>query len=264
MSLVVTTKSIGAIARIVNGKDIKYVSVQYDENRKPTEEVKYMEAEEGRFEYVPFVQPNQRIGIFISGMSGSGKSYSAKYCIDEIRKMRNDPKRAVVFFTSKNIEIDHEKMTFNLHDPAFTKLKYVFPMDIYDCKFLELDVTLFEDCICLFDDFDQLPVKSLQYMKIMEILKSLLEKGRKQKVDMIIITHQTMDYRKTRDIINECDTYILFPKTNPSSAKRFITAYVDKVHTDFINTMRGGQFAKLVIHKSAPAYFLTDKEILLI
>ena len=75
-----------------------------------------------------------------------------------------------------------------------------------------------------------------------------------------------MDYHKTRDIINECDTYILFPKSNPSSCNRFIKEYVDidKNLLSFIKKMKGNKFMKLVIHKTAPAYLMSEKEIMLI
>jgi hypothetical protein len=78
---------------------------------------------------------------------------------------------------------------------------------------------------------------------------------------VIIINHQTMNYAATRDIIFECDSYILFPKSNANATQRFIKAYVsqDKKVLQDIANLRGNQFTSLVVHKTAPSYLMTPK-----
>ena len=182
MSLnIISKQNNQCIARINDGNNkYQYVEVVYDENKSIEEETRELSIDKDnknhRLEYIPYVQENQRVGIYISGMSGSGKSTVARYCIEELRKIRKNKKMPVVIITSKEITIDTENMTVVINDKAFKELKDVIPIDIYNQEFLELNAAHFSNCIFLFDDYDQIPKQSLQYQKIMDIFEQLLEK----------------------------------------------------------------------------------------
>ena len=87
MSLnIISKQNNQCIARINDSNNnYKYVEVVYDENKSIEEETRELSIDKdnknNRLEYIPYVQENQRVGIYISGMSGSDKSTVARYCL---------------------------------------------------------------------------------------------------------------------------------------------------------------------------------------
>jgi len=232
-----------------------YVDFEIESN---ADEVREYRAKTGEvINWHPYVLPEQRTAIFISGISGSGKSSFARHAIDELRKQKRFKKNEVYFITTKNVN------NSEMADPAFIGLKDFFPLDIYREEFMDIDLADFRDCIVVFDDYNQLPAKSELYIHITQMLKKLLELGRKQNIQLIIINHQTMDYAKTRDIIFESDTNVLFPRSNMNATNKFISNYVsdNKALLADVSGIRGSQFTPLVIHKTAPSFMMTLKWI---
>ena len=199
----------------------------------------------------------QRSGIFISAPSGAGKSSIAKKLVHGYLKILGKKTRILLFTQTEEV------------DPAFLeysneKYNFVHVCIKADDMFPLLTPEVLRNSICIFDDYENLD-KSLQTFTL-SLIKDILERGRKLNIQCILINHQTMNYNKTRALIFECDTYILFPSANRNSVKKFLLSYadIDKKEVDNLIEEAMNPFDFLLFRKSVPRYILTKHKIKLI
>jgi hypothetical protein len=259
MSLIIKTKKEKdkiPIASIEHNEKSNYVYVDFDDNSNS--EIKQYKCGQGeKINWNPYVLDEQRTAIYISGISGSGKSSFARVAIDKLREQKRFKKNEIYFISLKDCNEEGSV------DKCFDGLKGFFPIDVHREDFLSVQWSDFENCIVVFDDYNQLAKKDPLYIHINTLLKKLLELGRKQNVMLIIINHMTQNYNETRNIIFEADTVVLFPRSNLNSTIRFVKSYVsdDKQLLEEITNIKGNQFVPLIIHKTAPQYLMTNKWI---
>lgn len=215
-----------------------------------------IETEINPFPYLD-LKHKQRSAIFISAPSGAGKSTIAKKLIDGYLKLLGKHTRILLFGLSSELDPAFEEFDNKAYNFVHVCIKEdeMYPL---------LSPELLRDSICIFDDYENLD-KSLQSFTL-SLIKDLLERGRKLNIQTILINHQTMNYNKTRPLIFECDTYILFPSANKNSVKKFLLSYadVDKKEVDDLIEMAMNQFDFLLFRKSVPRYILTKHKIKLI
>lgn len=199
----------------------------------------------------------QRSSIFISGISGSGKSTISKLLIDGYLKLLGNKTRILLFTQTEELdpvfeEFNNEKFNF-VHVCIKTDPMYSF-----------LTPEILKNSITVFDDYENLE-KNLQGFT-MTLIKDILERGRKLNIQTILINHQTQNYNKTRALIFECDTYVLFPNSNKNSVKKFLLSYgdVDKKEVDSLIEEAMNQFDFLLFRKSVPRYIMTKHKVKLI
>ena len=120
----------------------KYVYVKYDDESDSdsdgasdeTHEIKEYKANRGEIiHWHPYVLDEQRAALYISGVSGSGKSSFAAHAIKELRNQKRYKKYPIWFISMKNANDP------NAADPAFMGIKDFNPIDIYKDDFLELE-----------------------------------------------------------------------------------------------------------------------------
>ena len=239
---------------------------------------------------VPYidVKSNQRSGIYISSPSGAGKSTLAVKLIKKIRAIRGvqdyeeeeivaqpcpwlksgvryistikkikKVKRCVIF-TNSGIE-GHD-------DPAFEGLANHTVIRFSDPDFMDIGVADLENLIVVFDDWEAIKDKKLS-KHVENLVENCLQRGRKLLIDVIIITHITQNFNKTRGIIFEADTFMLNPRANSSSVQRFLTAYTGmskKQIQDIIDYEPESRFSWLCIHRAMPQYMIYDDMVKLI
>ena len=123
---------------------------------------------------------------------------------------------------------------------------------------------MMRDCICIFDDFENLVAGRLVWT--LGMIKTLLEISRKKNVHIIIITHQTQNYKLTKNIIYECTTYVLFPWSNLNASGKFLESYgnVNKREIQGILDKTKNIYDFLLIYKAAPRYFMSRHNITLL
>lgn len=151
--------------------------------------------------------------LYITGASGSGKSYYTKQYIEEYHK--EFPKRPVYIFSSLE------------DDTTLDKLTYIKRIKL-DEKFLNTDFTLddFKNMLIVFDDTDCISNKILKN-KIDGILNKLLETGRHTNTSVIYTSHLPTQGIATRRILNEAHTITFFAHgTGEKSLKYLLENYL--------------------------------------
>jgi hypothetical protein len=147
-------------------------------------------------ELMAIPDPNERTVTFVAGASGSGKSSWICNQVKQFRKLF--PKADVYLFSRKEA------------DPSLDDVK---PMRIVIDDELGQENYKYTDfpagsCV-IFDDVDRL--NKPQTIAVNDIMTDCLNVGRQHRLYVYVTSHQTTDYRKTRDTLNEAHMLVFFP-----------------------------------------------------
>jgi hypothetical protein len=205
-----------------------------------------------------FPLPNKKLReiVYIAGPQGSGKSYYASEYIKELQKMF--PKKKIVVFSRI------------LEDKALSNIKNKYRYDLNDDLLenrIEPKIELNNTCV-LFDDIEQSINKDMQ--KYLEDLRDdIIKNGRDQTekgndIYCICTSHQVTDYVKTRDILNECTSITIFPKSGSTyGIKRALKCYCGLGEKD-IDKILNLDSRWVTIYKRYPMYCVYEKGIYLL
>lgn len=234
-----------AVARVADDKKVKVYVASGDGQ----ETMEFAE----KIEPVPYKRKNQRVGVYVVGAAGSGKSRFIAQCIKAMPK-----KKVLLFTTARDL------------DP-------VFDMDrVHKVDYMEDKETLYTlvpedlaETICIFDDFDASMDPKVNKFMIM-LINSVLENGRKLDIDVFAVSHNPRDYNRTRTLIMECDTFVVFPQTNRTATLKFLKEYYDddKEFLSMIKNLKDGdkegQFTYAYLRKNVPRYMVSNKSVRLL
>ena len=201
--------------------------------------------ESSGLQYVPYVLKGQRVAVYIVGAAGSGKSVWIANAVKSL-----PAKETFLFTTASDL------------DPAFdddrvTLVDYMSDPSVLD----DFSIDDLADSICIFDDFDN-STNSAINAKMQAIIRTVLENGRKLKIDVFVVSHNPRDYQRTRTLILECSTFVVFPQTNRAATMRFLKEYFDDDKRFLERVKRvadGGRFTWVALHKAVPRYMVTEK-----
>lgn len=165
---------------------------------------------DGKVVPLPNINSEKGTRIYIAGPTGSGKSTFASMIMREYKKMY--PGNDIMLFSNemKDPVIDEHKPVRILLDDS-----------LIDNPIQKEEL---ENSLCVFDDIDAMTDKDIELA--VEILRdNLLKEGRKHNIFVICTAHQLTNYRKTRNILNDCDSIVFFPKSNVSGIKHYLKTY---------------------------------------
>lgn len=155
----------------------------------------------------------ERDVIYISGSSGSGKSFFASKFIAEYLAMH--PKNPVYLFSSLS---EDKSLDYN---------KKIKRIDLGE-EFLDTSFVLedFENSLLIFDDIDVIVNVALK-KKLYDILNNILLTGRHSKTSIIFTSHIATNGKDTRVILAECTHLVCFPKMmNGRSRDYLLKSYI--------------------------------------
>lgn len=225
------------------GKKVVYL------NDKPVEDgVDSMKAKNGNvFQHIPD-KKTERAVLYITGQSGSGKSFYTKNYIEQYHKMF--PKREVFVFSSLD------------SDTTLDKLKILKRIKIKQDSFLNSELTAedFKDSLCIFDDCDVISNKVIKH-KVFSILNSILETGRHFNTSVIFTSHNATMGLDTKRILNECHSITIFPRNiGGKTSKYLLDQYLGLDKTQIMRIKKcEGRWCTIM--KSYPIVVLTENEV---
>jgi len=185
------------IAKIVSeGKKDKIISItdKPEDTQSHLNEFEFSNGE--KIQQIPDKQKERSI-LYITGASGSGKSYYTREYCEQYKKMY--PKNIIYLFSSVN------------DDSSIDKIKTIKRF-VLDDKFINEPMTAedFKNSMCIFDDTDCITNKALRN-KINGILNMLLETGRHFNTSVIYTSHVANAGLDTKKILNESHSITFFP-----------------------------------------------------
>ena len=156
----------------------------------------------------PLPNAGTRTINYCFGASGSGKSTWVSRFIDEF--LQKNPK-ANIYYISRLAE-----------DKAF---------EDFGVKRLKIDESLLEEpvsnddfpegSLLIFDDIDTIQPKAVNEA-VHNLLRDVLNCGRHRNLSACITSHMGSDYKRTREILNECHNIVCFPHGSSAQQIRYV------------------------------------------
>ena len=189
----------------------------------------------------------ERSVLYSTGMSGSGKSHTAKLYIEQYHKMF--PKNEVFIFSSL------------AEDSTLDKLKYMKRIKIKEAPFLtaDLDTADFAKSLCIFDDCDVISNKQIK-AKVFTLLNSFHETGRHFNISVYMTTHNATMGLDTKRILNECHSVTLFPRNLGGKTSKYLLDGYLGLGPEQIRRIKNCPSRWVTILKSYPQMCLSEKE----
>lgn len=232
------------VALIRPGGNVVFVDDQYTGKDK---ELKIS----GKHEIVP-LPSDHRECIYVFGPSGSGKT---RWCNEYAKLwMKMYPGKHIYVFSRLTSD---PSLTVPVHRIDLEQLK-----EIDEAGILELEEML-EDSLIIFDDTDSIKDKRVHKI-IAEVRDKLLETGRHDNTYMLITSHLSTHGLDSRDILNECSKYVMFPTGSTDHNIEYLLKQYLGFKTkdmDFINHINSRW---VMLYKNRPRYLLSSDELLIL
>jgi hypothetical protein len=187
--------------------------------------------------------------IYISGISGSGKSTFASNFIREYLKQ----KRKNEFFLFSNVD----------EDDVLDKLKPI-RIDLDDEEALsEVNSSDFYDSLVLFDDTDTIS-NGLVRKFIQHLRDDLLECGRHYNTTVVAVSHVLQNYQATRKLLNEASSIVFFPRVGSNNHNYKFLKHHCLYDEDTIRRLLNLNSRWVALYRSFPNYVIYEKGVFLI
>jgi hypothetical protein len=215
-----------------------------------------------RFEYMPVV-PDESKGatrecVFVTGCSGSGKSYWAKgYC-----------ENYSALYKGKNpIYLISSLAEDSTLDSAKCKIHRVSLDSLVDDP-IDLNTGDMDNSLVIFDDWDTIEnEKGKDGRKYADVLWKLLNDclimGRHNGITVLCISHYNTIGQKGRLILTECNSYVVYPHgTSAHALKYLLDHHVGIPKTEISKLNEYGRW--IVLKKTYPKYLVSEHTVKLI
>ncbi len=186
--------------------------------------------------------------IYIAGKSGSGKSFFTAMYAREYNEMF--PKRKIYIFTK------HDK------EKAYKNIPHIEITCDDEMVKGEINVKDFYKSLVIFDDCDHIQDKKIS-TNIRRFNNDLITTGRKYNIHTITLQHQLMDYKETRNLLNEANKVIFFNSASNYHVTRYLKVYVG-LDPQQIKKITGLKSRWTMISLSLPTYVLHEHGIFLL
>jgi hypothetical protein len=243
-------EKVGApIAILQNSNDQSKTKILYV-NAEKEDVVNYIKeyrapSKEQTFQQIPNITTERQI-LYVTGASGSGKSYFTKAFTDQYKKIY--PKREVYLFSSISDDSSIDKVK-NLKRIKLT------PEFLQD----EINAQDFKDSLVIFDDTDVILDKKMK-IKITGILNSILETGRHFNVSCIYTSHVACDGRETKRILNEAHSITIFPHGLGGRSLKYLLDNYLGLDKEQVKRIKKLQSRWVSILKTFPMVVLSERE----
>lgn len=166
---------------------------------------------DGKISIMPPPKDDERRCVYVSGPSGSGKSYWIAEYGKEYRKI--NPKNQIVLFSRLDEDESIDKI-----NPTRIEISE----DLLRENVTPSDLT---DTLTVFDDTDTIRNKKIRE-EINALKDDILETGRHNNINTVVVSHLMTDREQTRTILNESAAFVFFPKTNVYQIKYVLSHYI--------------------------------------
>ena len=182
--------------------------------------------------------------IYVSGPSGAGKTTWAKLFMEEYHEKYPN-----------NVILTLSKKPWKPQPGVKSK-----PLKITMATFRKLDLDKLRDSLIVVDDYENLGPKRIQ-QAAKDWLKEIMNLGREYNISLILITHEIMNYRQTKQILNEANKVVIFPKSGARYQYRnFLKQYMG-FNKSTVESIMSSPSRWVMLHRDCPLYTLSENEI---
>jgi Cdc6-like AAA superfamily ATPase len=195
------------------------------------------------FQLIPTPDVKVRQVWYITGQSGSGKSYQARNLAEHYKKMF--PNREIYLISKLNE--DSTLDTMKVGKPKRINVQTL--IDDYP------DIKEFENSMVIFDDYDSFPDKIGKVVQ--QLIDDLAIQGRHTNTTILCLTHFTTNYKKTRLLLGEATNIIVYPQSTSSHALKYLLGtHFGLSKEDLSEIKKLGRWVS--IGKNYPSYLISE------
>jgi hypothetical protein len=211
------------------------------------------------FEVMPKVPDNggnNRECIYITGCSGSGKSWWIKFYVQNYNKLFKGKRPVYLVSTLEEDE------TLDNSDFKIQRLK----LDSLVDDPIDLNTGELDNCCIIFDDFDTIEDEKggRDYAtKIWRLMDDILTKGRHHNITCIIASHYNTNGKRGRLILTECNKFVIYPHGTSAHAMKYLLNHHVGIDTETIKSLNHlGRW--VCLSKVYPKYLISEHVVRLI
>jgi len=195
------------------------------------------------FQLIPTPDPKVRQVWYITGQSGSGKSYIARGLAEHYKKIF--PEREIYLISKLNEDSTLDSMKVG-------KPKRINVQSLMDDP---PDIKEFENCMIIFDDYDSFPDKTGKVVQ--QLIDDLAIQGRHTNTTMLCLTHFTTNYKKTRLLLGETTNIVVYPQSTSSHALKYLLGtHFGMPKEELAELKKMGRWVS--IGKNYPSYLISE------
>ena len=162
---------------------------------------------DGYLKVMPSMDAVQRYCAYVFGPSGSGKSTWISNYAECYKK--SFPKNPVILFSRLDKDESIDKI-----NPTRIELTE----ELLDDPIKPEDLP---SCMTIFDDTDTIKNKKIRD-EINELKNDLLETGRHNNINVVIVSHLATNYKESRIVLNESNYIVFFPKSGSTQQIMYV------------------------------------------
>lgn len=197
---------------------------------------------DGELKVLPNIDKRQC--VYVTGPSGSGKTTWIKNYSEQYKKMF--PKNQVVLFSRLN-----EDESIDAINPTRIEISE----DLLKDKITPEDL---KNTLTIFDDTDTIRNKKI-LKEIDELKDDILQTGRHETVNTIIVSHLMSNYKQSRIVLNECQSIVFFPRCGNSYAINYVLSKYYGINNKKIKEIMNLPSRWIYLHKNYPMYVIHEK-----
>lgn len=227
-------------------KKNKTLSIEQDKSNVEDylKELKLTKPKE-KIQHIPNKKTERQI-LYITGASGSGKSYYTKHYCDQYKKLF--PKNDIYLVSSIN------------EDSSIDKVKGMKRIKLSnELLTTDLQAADFKDSMVIFDDTDCITNKIMR-LKVNGILNMLLETGRHTNTSVIYTSHLATNGLDTKRILNEAHSVTIFPHSLGGRSLKYLLENYFGLDRHQIKKIKTLPSRWVTLIKSFPMVVLSEKE----
>jgi hypothetical protein len=186
--------------------------------------------------------------VFIAGPSGSGKSSTVRVFAQQYRAMW--PNRPIVLISKLQ---DDDDPSLPLTKLGIRRINVQSLVD-KPCELHELDHAL-----VIADDIEGLPQgPGGQADCVLKLVDLIANQGRHTSTSLLYATHLLCDGKRTRTLLHECQTYVLFPNGTSASQLRRCLEHYAGLSLKTIKAVRKLPSRSIIVRKLYPPTIVWD------
>ena len=198
------------------------------------------------FQLIPNPETERSIH-YITGSSGSGKTYFIKQFLIEYKKVF--PKNQIYLFSP-----------FDMDDKSFEGIKLI-PIKIDDELLTDkLTSKDFKDSMVVFDDIESIPDKALN-KDVHRILTDILTTGRHYNVSACCVYHNCCNAAQTKAILNESHAITFFPRVLAGRSLKYLCDNYLGLEASEIKRLKKLKSRAVTVVKGYPRIVVSEKEV---
>ena len=193
------------------------------------------------------VPTNNRMVLYVVGMSGSGKSYWSTQFVKEYKKKNKDKKVFIISPITDDENINSIKNLERINPHSENYVKQPPPLNY------------FKDGLIICDDIEAYSKKTLT--SVMALINAVLTTGRHHNISLLFLAHTATNGAMSKIILNEAHGLVIFPANMSGKSSKYLLDTYYGLNKHQIEKVKKMPSRTVIIFRSYPTLIISENQI---